>query len=281
VESWTGRLFTVKAKRADWLSQYSQAFGTVEGNSTFYGLPTPEAVERWIAQTEPGFQFALKFPRAITHDKQLRGAEIETQAFLSVLEPLHAAGRLGPSFVQLPPAFSGSQLADLERYLDMLPEHMPWAVEFRHRDYFSEGRWEQQADELLASRGIDRVLLDSRPLYSAPPTTDCEHVSQTRKPKVAVRFTVTARRPFVRLIGRDDVNRVLPWCEEWSDHVARWLNEGLEPYFFTHTPDDHFAPDLAALFVETLRKKRPQTPGLPIWPGEKEKQEAARQKRLF
>ena len=54
---WRGSLYTAKALREDWLLQYTRVFQTVEVNSTFYALPTPEIVEGWALKSAPGFQF--------------------------------------------------------------------------------------------------------------------------------------------------------------------------------------------------------------------------------
>ncbi len=70
-EAWKGQVFTSNAPRQDWLRQYSQAFNTVEGNSTFYALPSLETAAKWGESVEPSFRFALKFPRSISHECRL------------------------------------------------------------------------------------------------------------------------------------------------------------------------------------------------------------------
>lgn len=277
---WKGTLYTAEASRPAWLGQYSSVFGTVEGNSTFYALPSLETARRWAEESKPGFQFALKFPRAISHDRRLVAAADDTRAFFAVLEVLRAAERLGPSFLQLPPNFDFREFPALIRYLESLPAGFPYAVEVRHRSWFDEGPRERQLDELLRSRGIDRVLFDSRALYSAPPSDAAEQVSQTRKPRSPLRFTVTASRPFARIIGRNRIPDVQPWIAEWADVVAGWIGDGLSPLVFTHTPDDRFAPEMAAAFHEALRERMADLPPLPVWPG-RASEAAPRQRTLF
>ena len=196
-----GRLFTRHARRDDWLRQYAQVFNTVEGNSTFYGLPSHNTVQRWAEAVETGFRFVLKFPREISHEKRLLRCDAETDAFLDVLEVLRGAGCLGPSFLQLPSGFSAHHLEDLRKYLGRLPAEYPYAVEVRNADFFAGGQAEQSLNQLLAELGINRVILDSRPLFSAPPDTEYETASQGRKPRVPVHTTVTGTRPILRLIG--------------------------------------------------------------------------------
>jgi uncharacterized protein YecE (DUF72 family) len=280
-ERWKGTLFTTRALRQDWLRQYSQVFNTVEGNSTFYGLPKRETVERWAEDTGAGFRFALKFPRAISHERRLVEAEDETRQFLEVLAVLAKADRLGPSFLQLPPNFARSEWPALERYLRQLPGEFSYAVEVRHRDFFDAGKLESRLDALLRELEIDRVLLDSRPLFSADPEDDAEAGAQQQKPQSPHRTTVTGRRPLVRLIGRNDIDAMTPWLTEWAGLVARWIEDGLTPYFFTHTPDDTFAPHVARRFHDALMRHTARVVALPPWPGEVEKQQMKKQQRLF
>ncbi len=278
---WCGTLYTRSATRDDYLMQYSSVFNTVEVNSTFYGLPTRSTAEKWADSVSAGFQFATKFPRDITHDKRLRNAASETSLFMELLETFRERDCLGPSFLQLPPSFSGSEFPKLQRYLEEWPAKFPIAVEVRHPDYFDDGPVEQRFESLLRERNFDRVLLDSRPLYSAPASDEIEAVSQTRKPKVPHRTSVTGGLPFVRFIGRNDLDRIQPWVEEWAPVVADWIDSGLTPYVFLHTPDDFFAPKLARRFHTELAQHLPELPALPEWPGEKEKEFDFRQKRLF
>jgi uncharacterized protein YecE (DUF72 family) len=273
-------VFTADAPRSDWLRQYSAAFTTVEGNSTFYALPSPETAQRWASETEPGFRFALKFPRIISHERRLVDAASETRAFLRILEILHAANRLGPSFLQLPPDFSAREFEPLQRYLESLPPDFPYAVEVRHRDYFDENNRERRLEELLRLLEMDRVLFDSRALFSAPPGDEAEKISQGRKPRSPFRRTLTGARPFVRIVGRNSLAATRPWLDEWAAIVAEWITAGLTPYVFAHTPDDTFAPPMAAAFHQALRAHLKSLGPIPEWPGILESR-LPRQQSLF
>lgn len=278
---WLGKLFTLRAKRSQWLAQYSSAFNTVEGNSTFYGLPAADTIRRWASDSQPGFRFALKFPRAITHEKELQGAETETYLFLDILGVLHGADRLGPALLQLGPQFDGSKFPQLSAYLRALPHEFPYAVEVRHRDYFDAGRYERRLDALLTELGMNRVMFDSRPLFSQSPSDDFEAKAQDQKPRSPLRRTVTALQPMLRLIGRNTPEDVLPWIREWAPVVAGWIREGRTPFVFTHAPHDLFAPDIARLFHQELMQQIPDLPDLPPWPAEEDLKEKARQRELF
>ncbi len=261
---WAGRVYPNGTASKKYLEWYSRMFNTVEGNSTFYALPAVEQFQRWADESVSGFQFCFKFPQVISHQLQLQGCERELEHFLERLNVLASKDRLGPTFLQLGPSFSGRQLDHLAKFVQRLPKQWPWAIELRHPDWFDSGSIEAQLDQLLREHDIDRVLFDSRPLYSALPNDESERQAQNRKPQSPFRTTVTGKRPMVRLIGRNRAVEVLPFVQEWAARMARWISQGLTPYVFTHAPDDSYAPDLAALLHTAVRSQltimMPQSP---------------------
>lgn len=264
---WQGSLFKRSAPRTQWLSQYSTVFNTVEGNSTFYGLPDPKTVERWCEHSCDNFRFALKFPKEITHDHQLVGATQRLDEFLELLGILDEHDRLGPSLLQLPPFFDGSKLPVLEQFLNAWPADIPVAVEVRHADYFDEGPVEKRFEKMLRKLKVDQALFDSRPLFSAPPEDDIEVASQKRKPKSPYRSRAVGRYPMLRLVGRNTLKQVQPWIDQWADIVSGWIEEGRTPYVFTHAPNDLYAPKMAEMFHKALQERLPVLQRLNDWPG--------------
>jgi uncharacterized protein YecE (DUF72 family) len=249
-DSWSNLVYPRSTPRTEYLRWYARCFNAVEGNGSFWAIPTPELTARWAESTDRQFRFAMKFPRAISHVGQLRECSAETEAFLKGLTPLRTAGCLGSCFLQLPPAFAVSELTVLQQYCERLPDWLSLAIEARHASFFDEGPQEARFVRWLGDRGYDRVLFDSRPLYQSPPRTAAEQISQGRKPRSPLRQTVTAARPFLRLIGRDDPLEVDQYFAEWAIRVAEWLNAGLQPQVFIHAPDDRFAPLLVRRFWE-------------------------------
>lgn len=252
---WTGSLFAAGAKPRDFLRQYSAVFDTVEGNNCFYGLPKPEIVTRWRDESAPGFRFCFKFPRAISHDQRLRGVAMETTAFLERLKPLAEAAKLGPSFLQLPSSFGPNALPVLRDYLATLPKEFQVAVEVRHQAFFNKGEEERHLNRLLLELGLDRVMLDSRALFSAEPVDADTRTAQGKKPRLPVHAISLGPRPFIRFIGHPAIAANRPFLEPWLDKLALWLEEGREPYFFAHTPNNHNAPSLARLVEKLLRAR--------------------------
>ena len=131
---WRGLLYPEGLAQRRWLEQYARFFDTVEMNATFYRLPTPETVERWRDVAPPGFVFAVKGSRYLTHLKRLLDAG---QGLRRFYRPISRFGpKLGPVLWQLPPHMK-PDLARLDRFLARLPPGRH-AVEFRDPAWYTD-----------------------------------------------------------------------------------------------------------------------------------------------
>lgn len=222
----------------------------MEGNTTLYALPKAEIVERWRAQTTDDFRFCFKFPATISHQAALRQCEDLTQEFFTRLSPL--AGRIGQYWLQLPATFGPQDLPALWAFLDGLHGEFTYGVEVRHPAFFAKGDAEQALNRGLHQRGVNRVMLDSRPVHSAIPTTQEIIDAQRKKPKVPVHALVTAENPMVRFIGSDDMARNAEFFEAWLGKLADW-QQTTTPYLFLHTPDIAQAPELVHTLWPTMQ----------------------------
>lgn len=133
---------------------YSRVLGGVEINRTFRKLPRASTFEKWSDRVPGEFRFALKTPRAVTHDARLERAGEELDEFLERGRRL--GDRLGPVLVQLPPSLE-FDAAVAEGFLSRLRDRHggPVAVEPRHEGWFAGS-----ADALLADHGAARVAAD-------------------------------------------------------------------------------------------------------------------------
>ena len=57
------------------LAKYASLFRSVEINSSFHRPHSAATYAKWAASTPADFRFAVKVPRAITHDQKLRRAK--------------------------------------------------------------------------------------------------------------------------------------------------------------------------------------------------------------
>lgn len=86
------------------LERYARRFGAVEINSSFYRPHLPKTYAKWASQVPDGFRFAVKFPRAATHESRLHEPDAVIERFASEVSAL--GDRLGPVLVQLPPSLA-------------------------------------------------------------------------------------------------------------------------------------------------------------------------------
>lgn len=263
---WKSHFYTAKAKAGDYLRQYAQYFNAVEGNTTFYATPAETTVARWAEATPSHFRFSFKFPRHITHEQKLYQVSVDTNAFLKRMEPL--GERLNPFMIQLPASFSPDDLLALEKFLDELPKAYQYAVEVRHPAFFTQTEIRQRYNDLLTERGVDRVIFESRPLHAAPALDDATREAQTRKPRLPVQLDATARSPMLRYIAYPILEENHSWLAPWVAQTARWLEAGLTPRIFLHTPDNLQVPELAQYFHQQLQQRCPKLPDLPFWPAQ-------------
>src|SRR5437764_12660393 len=68
---WVGTFYPPGAKAGDFLRLYSQAFRTVEMDSTFYAAPRASMVDGWLRNTPAELEFSAKLPQLTTHENIL------------------------------------------------------------------------------------------------------------------------------------------------------------------------------------------------------------------
>lgn len=135
--SWKPDFYPAKLPQKSFLAHYATQLNTVEVNFTFRQLVKETTVQKWIAETPAGFRFGVKAHQVITHIKRLQKTEDFVPRFLSTIEPLARAQKLGPVLFQLPPNLKANA-ALLGEFLSILPRAVPSAFEFRHASWFSE-----------------------------------------------------------------------------------------------------------------------------------------------
>lgn len=137
-QHWKGLLYPPLLPPSRWLPLYAQLFRTLELNTTFYRLPPPDAAARWREATPPGFTFAAKGSRFLTHMKRLLDVERGPDRFFERLEGL--GGKLVVVLWQLPPKMK-PDAGRLDVFLAALGRRqraVRHAVEFRDERWYSE-----------------------------------------------------------------------------------------------------------------------------------------------
>ncbi len=258
--TWRGSLYPDGARTVDFLPRYAEVFNAVEGNTTFYARPSPETVARWAAQMPAHLRFCAKLPRDISHSGDLREQLSAADDFRHLLTPLGA--RVAPFWLQLPASFGPSRMAELASFI----EHwagQPLAVEVRHPAFFAKGEEERALNRLLLNRGVERICLDSRALFSCASSEPAVLHAQAKKPRLPLRPTAFSQAPQLRFIGHPELAANDSFIAPWLDKVAAWIEEGRTPYVFLHTSDNRLAPQLAMRFHQQLMLRLPGLPALP------------------
>jgi uncharacterized protein YecE (DUF72 family) len=160
-EDWRGPVYPADEPEARWLELYAEWFDTVELNASFYRLPTRKAAARWATATPPGFCFAVKASRYLTHVKRLRELPPGLERFYERIEPLREARKLGPVLWQLPPRFRRDD-ERLAAALDALPPGRH-AFEFRDETWFAADVY-----ALLRAHDVALVVADRAPRKPSP-----------------------------------------------------------------------------------------------------------------
>src|SRR3954468_15893492 len=134
-KAWRGTFYPDGLPQKRGVERYSEDFDTVEINASFYRLPLASTFEGWRDKAPPGFRYAVKVNRFITHMKKLLGCEAELDRFIELARPLQ--DKLGPPLYPLPPSLH-KNMARLDAFLTRLPRDIEQVVEFRHRSWYDE-----------------------------------------------------------------------------------------------------------------------------------------------
>lgn len=248
---WQASFYGSGTKPAERLERYARVFHTVEGNTTFYATPSPSTVQNWHSATHDDFRFTFKLPKAITHQQLLRHSQHLLRDFMQVMAPLH--NRVGQWTIQLPAAFAPEHLDDLKAFCRQFPADFPLGVEVRHPAFFAKGEEERALNQWLHESGINRIIMDSRPVFAAPAINDAVIDAQQKKPRVPVHAVATAQHPLIRFIGHPIEEDNLPFFAPWLAKLPQWIEQGKQPYVMIHTPDNSEAPQLALRLYQQLQ----------------------------
>lgn len=256
---WLGNFYPSGSATKNFLRLYGDRLHAVEGNTTFYAVPTAETVQRWRDETPAEFRFCLKFPQTITHQGFLKARLDEAKAFIERVQLL--GDRLGCIFAQLPPYYSPNYFDDLQVFLRALADFsVDFGVEVRHPDWFQDPH-HTRLNQLLRQRNMTRVLLDTRPIYNCD--GDPQVQSQRRKPELPLIPVTTNGKVMVRFISHPNRDLNQPYFEQWCQQIQQWYGAGLSIYFFMHCPIEDHSPGHARHFQTMLQQLNLPIPPLP------------------
>ncbi|HYZ47344.1 MAG TPA: DUF72 domain-containing protein [Sphingomonas sp.] len=220
---WRGVFYPEGLPVKRWFAHYAHHFDTVEVNASFYRLPEASIFAKWRDQAPPGFCYAIKAPRFITHMRKLKDCEESMERFLDRARNLGHA--LGPILYQLPPKWR-FDAERLQGFLALLPRDLTHVFEFREASWF--------ADEALA-------------LLEQAGAGFCVH----DMPGLPVPRTATGRAAYVRFHGSSG-KYWGRYSEEalagWADWMGTQAAQGRTAWaFFNNDIHGHAIEDATAL----------------------------------
>lgn len=186
-------------------------------------------MENWKETVPPGFVFAIKAGRYITHMKKLKEPEDALFKFFGRAEKL--GDRLGPILFQLPPRWRCNP-GRLEAFLELLPQNHRYVFEFRDPSWF-----DSRIYRLLSRSGATFCIYQlAGRLSPRRVTADFVYV-RLHGPGAAYRGSYSARD----LSG-------------WAGAFSTWSRMGKEVYCYFDNDYKGYAPQNALQLKEMLKK---------------------------
>jgi uncharacterized protein YecE (DUF72 family) len=229
-DHWRGDFYPSGLSKSEWLDFYMQRFTTVEVNNSFYRLPAAKTWDAWHQAAQPGFRFAVKGSRFISHIKRFDEPAPALKRFYTGAERLKS--HLGPVLFQAPPTFkrTDENVERVERFLAALSSRHQHVIEFRHDSWFRDETY-----GLLRRRGAAFCVFDMQGLRCP---------LQTTADFAYMRFHGTGER-----YGGNYTDAAL---EGWADRL-RALGRGLDDVWVYFNNDLHgHAPRNAAYLQQLL-----------------------------
>lgn len=256
--SWLGTFYPPGTAPADFLRIYAERYGTVEIDATYYRTPAASMVQRWGAVTPLDFRFALKVPKAITHDKALQLADKEWNDFLRVVAYL--GDKLKFLVLQFPYWNRSSAIPDLETFIGRLDRFVqttaapcPLVVETRNPKWIGK-----ELLDFLRSRKLILALQDQQ--WMPRPRALWDKWDMRLK---------TGESVYVRMLGeRDRIDKLTTsWdklvidrseeTREWLPIVRSFLAQEAEVSLFYNNHFAGHAPASIALFEQLWTNATP------------------------
>jgi uncharacterized protein YecE (DUF72 family) len=256
--AWVNWLYPSALSSSERIGRYSTFFSTVEVGSTFYTKVEQTQLLRWFDAVVDDFQFCFKAPQTVTHrfsDRPWNEIQRDWLVFIESLRPLQS--KLGPTMLQFPATCDERSLDKVLALCDMWTLETPLSVEVRHLAYFDKVHTERYLLTGLSERGVNRVVMDSRPVFSTEAYCESLVDAQSKKPRVPCHPIATAQHPVIRFIGHPDLPRNDVWLEQWAAKLSQWLLDGLSPFVFVHSSDNIAAPTLAAQLDQKIQLLSP------------------------
>ena len=242
------------------LASYAKVFSSVEGNTTFYHIPSASSVDQWVdALNGSQCTVSFKLPSVVTHQRQPDEKALEQ--FLCSIKPLR--DHLAPFLLQFPHWVGPEFLARFTRLFEKISDVGPAVIEVRNRDVFTEPKL---LEPVLESFSFGRVMMDTRAIFQGDMTHPEVVAALHEKPDLPVLEEIYNNKVFVRLMLHPN-GQNHRWIKHWALKTAAWIAEGVEPIIMIHCPNNLHCPAFAEEFHRCLKALSAEPlPEFPAWP---------------
>ncbi|PYS97979.1 MAG: hypothetical protein DMF63_18170 [Acidobacteria bacterium] len=237
---------------ADMLQIYSEAFDTIEVDSTAYGTPAISTLEGWSESTPDGFLFSLKVPSAITHELALGPATYPLiDEFVEVSRAL--GPKLGVILIQFAASFESTKEngANLRSFIARLPNDLRFAVEFRDPGWLIDWTFDELNERGIALALVAGKWIDEDVMFPA--------FAKTKTAFAYVRLMGVRDLPKFDRIYRDRLDEIDRWASMIKSLEAKEVFAYVDNYFEGHGPATanrlKSALDVPAVDARTLEKQ--------------------------
>ncbi|RKX18361.1 MAG: DUF72 domain-containing protein [Candidatus Zixiibacteriota bacterium] len=157
-DDWKGTFYPKDIEKGKMLDFYVQHFPVVEINSTYYRIPHPAVMANIEKKTPNGFEFIIKVPQVVTH--QRKEIEAAVDEFRECLKPMEDSGKLKGLLAQFPYSFkySKSGLEYVNYCRELLIPH-PLFAEFRHNGWVNRDMYNYLRDKSIGYSAVDEPQL--------------------------------------------------------------------------------------------------------------------------
>ena len=218
---WRKRFYPEKLPAREHFAFYTQHFNSVELNNSFYRQPPNERFVAWAEQAPPGFLFAVKGSRYITHIKRL---VVESKSIDLVVDAARGLGdKLGPILFQLQANFR-LDLERLEHFVAMLPTDIRFTLELRHESWLVPAVF-----EVLRAHRIALCIPDH--------------------PKMPKSLEITSDFTYIRMhLPRSGLGYGERALQPWAQRIRNWSAQILDVFvYFNNDMEGHAIKDAQAL----------------------------------
>lgn len=260
-------IFEKGTKSGEKLHEYSRRFPVVEIDSSFYGVPSPERMEKWSSQTPESFGFIVKAYQGMTGHARGKIPYPDTRtmfhSFRESVEVLLKEGKLRAVLFQYPPWFDCERRnVEILRRTREWMDGLPLALEFRHQSWFA-GDMKEKTLAFMKEEGWIHSICDepqagdgSVPTILRPTRDDAVLIRMHGRNIAGWQSTGQPNWREVRYLYRYNEEEL----GQWKEQISELLQEVREGWVIFN---NNSGGDAAANAIQLMGMLGIETPPLP------------------